>query len=71
MRYLSPNIIKAKVAFLFLPSLALTCLFAIGSLWIVTSFLLPAFLPAYHTSVIHVIRACAGMETMMVKHQCS
>lgn len=67
---------KAKVGFLlvvclyvFLTSLALTCLFAIGSLQIVISFLLPPLLPAYHTSVIHVIKACAGIRTLIVEDQ--
>lgn len=69
MSYQSPSIIKEKVVFL-LPSVALTCPLAIVSPRIVSSFLFPPLLPAYCTSVVHMIKGSAGIKTLMAKYQC-
>lgn len=70
MRYYSPNIIKAKVVFLLLSSMALASPLATVSGMIVNSFLFPPLPPAFSTSMIHVNKASAGMKTLMVKYLC-
>jgi len=66
---LEPKYHKGKSHICAFAKLALTCLFAIASVWIVTCFLLPPHLPGYHTSITRVIRAHAAMKTLMVKNQ--
>lgn len=66
MRYYSPNIIKAKVVFLLLSSMALASPLATVS----GIFLFPPLPPACSTFMIHVNKASAGMKTLMVKYLC-